>query len=301
MEKFERSSQVPGTDTALCLDICCGLENIPVPVESGDLNIPVFKYTPHHIAGPGAEVDPDEITFTGCECLSPSCTEDTCRCFAFHGCAYESNQCFKNHNEVMNVFSPPIFECNIMCKCSENCINRVVQRGLQFKLQVFKTASKGWGLRTLQPINKGLFVCEYAGEILGFAEACRRTQLQTKTDNNYLIAVREYTSNGQVLQTYVDPAQVGNIGRFINHSCQPNLFMVPVRVDSMVPKLGLFAASDIMAGEELSYDYSGKINNLSQRAGQDQFNTEDVPNKPCHCGAPSCVGFLPYDRSCFES
>uniref|UniRef100_A0A8C5UFA6 SET domain-containing protein n=1 Tax=Malurus cyaneus samueli TaxID=2593467 RepID=A0A8C5UFA6_9PASS len=113
-------------------------------------------------------------------------------------------------------------------------------------------------------IPRGSFVCEYAGEVLGFAEARRRILAQTPQDTNYIIAVREHLHDGRVMETFVDPTRIGNVGRFLNHSCEPNLFMVPVRVDSMVPKLALFAATDINAGEELSYDYSGRFHNLPE-------------------------------------
>uniref|UniRef100_A0A8C8RUK2 SET domain-containing protein n=1 Tax=Pelusios castaneus TaxID=367368 RepID=A0A8C8RUK2_9SAUR len=120
----------------------------------------------------------------------------------------------------------------------------------------------GWGLRPLESIPKGRFVCEYAGEVLGFSEACRRIQAQTPQDSNYIIAVREHLYDGQIMETFVDPMYIGNVGRFLNHSCEPNLFMVPIRINSLVPKLAFFAAADISAGEELSYDYSGRFHNL---------------------------------------
>uniref|UniRef100_H3AIS5 SET domain and mariner transposase fusion gene n=2 Tax=Latimeria chalumnae TaxID=7897 RepID=H3AIS5_LATCH len=192
----------------------------------------------------------------------------------------------------------PVFECNIMCKCSEDCKNRVVQRGLEFKLQVFKTTKKGWGLCTLDFIPKGRFVCEYAGEVIGFTEACRRMQSQQSSDMNYIIAVREHLNNGHVMETFVDPAHRGNIGRFLNHSCQPNLFMVPVRVHSLVPKLALFAARDIVPKEELSFDYSGRFNNLlEEKTHEGRLDRENEMRKACYCGAALCTGFLPLDKS----
>lgn len=44
------------------------------------------------------------------------------------------------------------------------CTNRLVQHGLQVRLQLFKTQNKGWGIRCLDDIAKGSFVCIYAGE-----------------------------------------------------------------------------------------------------------------------------------------
>jgi histone-lysine N-methyltransferase SETDB1 len=59
-----------------------------------------------------------------------------------------------------------IFECNPNCKCDHRCSNRVVQNGISLRLQLFKTNNKGWGLRCLDDIPKGTFVCTYAGDIL---------------------------------------------------------------------------------------------------------------------------------------
>lgn len=38
-----------------------------------------------------------------------------------------------------------IFECNKLCRCHSNCKNRNVQNGRQVKLEIFKTANRGWG------------------------------------------------------------------------------------------------------------------------------------------------------------
>ncbi|XP_078065541.1 histone-lysine N-methyltransferase SETMAR isoform X2 [Mustelus asterias] len=258
-----------------------------------------IPYTPENVAGPGEDLDPTEITLPGCECLASSCEQDTCTCLQCYLRAYDENLCLVDFKETS--YSRPVFECNIMCKCSEDCQNRLVQRGLTFKLQVFKTSKKGWGLRTLEPIRRGRFVCEYSGEVISLSEASRRIQSQTSVDMNYIIAVREHLSNGKVLETYVDPTHIGNVGRFLNHSCDPNLYMVPVRVNSLVPRLALFAARNIAAEEELSYDYSGKFNNL-RKEGTDKERSSEEPCalKSCYCGAQSCTGFLPFDSSLYN-
>ena len=38
---------------------------------------------------------------------------------------------------------PLIFECNRMCSCWSFCKNRVVQKGMQYPLQLFRTLKKG--------------------------------------------------------------------------------------------------------------------------------------------------------------
>ncbi|KAJ8788168.1 hypothetical protein J1605_005467 [Eschrichtius robustus] len=253
-------------------------------------------YTPDHVAGPGGDTDPTLITFPGCVCVKTPCLPGTCSCLRREK-NYDDNLCLRHIGSEAKC-AEPVFECNVLCQCSDHCRNRVVQRGLQFRLQVFKTDRKGWGLRTLDFIPKGRFVCEYAGEVLGFSEVQRRIQLQTIHDSNYIIAVREHVYNGQVMETFVDPTSIGNIGRFLNHSCEPNLLMIPVRINSMVPKLALFAAKDIVPEEELSYDYSGRFLNLLDSEDKERLDNGKL-RKPCYCGAESCAAFLPYDSSLY--
>lgn len=170
---------------------------------------------------------------------------------------------------------------------------------------MFSAENKGWGVRTLEGISRGTFVCEYAGEVIGFQEARRRQLSQKSADCNYIIAVREHSSCCSVAETFVDPAAVGNVGRFLNHSCQPNLLMQPVRVHSLVPRLALFAVRDISVGEELTFDYSGGYSNpppghkrsSSGDAALLVTGTDDLRRKECHCGAKDCAKFLPLDLS----
>lgn len=278
-------------------DISHGLEAVPVPCEEG-VEPPDFKYTPENVVGPGADLDPAEVMFTGCSCQTTPCSGITCQCLR-HGNNYE-HRCLQM-DEAAGATSMPIFECNVMCNCGEFCPNRVVQRGLQTHLLLFRTERKGLGVRSLEPIAKGQFVCEYAGEVLGLHEAQRRVKHQQPSDSNYLIAVREHLHSRQVMETFIDPANIGNIGRFLNHSCRPNLVMVPVRIDSMVPKLALFAAQDIQTGEELCYDYSGKFQNFSGPVKLQEESAKDrVPQKPCHCGTESCSGSLPYEADLYH-
>ncbi|KAK9406078.1 SETMAR: Histone-lysine N-methyltransferase SETMAR [Crotalus adamanteus] len=279
------------------MDVSRGLEALAVSVRPRLEELPAFQYSPDHVPGPGDKPDPSEISFSGCSCHSASCLAPTCSCLHY-GENYKKMSIETEGCELG--FSKPVFECNTMCQCGEMCQNRVVQRGLQFQLEVFKTTEKGWGLRTLEFIPKGRFVCEYAGEILDIQEARKRIQLQTSCDSNYIIAVREHLYDGTTIETFVDPTYIGNVGRFLNHSCEPNLFMVPIRIDSMVPKLALFADRDICADEELTYDYSGKYHNFLPIEEQSSKQEGKESKKPCFCRTKSCAGFLPYDSSLFQ-
>lgn len=46
-----------------------------------------------------------------------------------------------------------------------------------------------------------------------------------------------------------------NLGRFVNHSCEPNCEIQKWSVDGLF-RMALFAQRDIKAGEELTYDYN---------------------------------------------
>lgn len=64
----------------------------------------------------------------------------------------------------MNDFLSRVYECNKWCKCDKRmCENRVVQQGLTVRLQLFKTHRKGWGVRCMDDVDKGTFVCCYTG------------------------------------------------------------------------------------------------------------------------------------------
>ncbi|KAI5093678.1 histone-lysine N-methyltransferase SETMAR, partial [Silurus meridionalis] len=272
-------------------DISNGLENVPVCIEKGlcEEGLQKFQYTPENVQGVGCDVDPSEVTLPGCSCRSASCVPSSCPCLRF-GLAYTEG-CFLEQREDSGAsYSQPVFECNVLCVCGESCQSRVVQSGLQTRLCVFRTENRGWGVVTLEAIRRGRFVCEYAGEVIGFEEARRRQLSQTPEDKNYIIAVQEHGGSQGLGVTFVDPAFMGNVGRFLNHSCHPNLIMMPVRVHSVVPRLALFSSRDIEPGEELTFDYSGGHTEKRVGAG-------DLQRKVCLCAEQNCTGFLPLDIS----
>ncbi|XP_051930930.1 histone-lysine N-methyltransferase SETMAR [Hippocampus zosterae] len=287
------------------VDLSNGFEDVMISFEpdSNEHTFPAFQYSPVNVRGPGCPVDPSEVTLPGCSCLSHSCVGESCSCLRSHGQAYASDRSLLSTNESDAGPCTPVFECNALCACGDACSNRVVQRGPRLRLQVFSAGGRGWGVRTLQPIPPGTFVCEYAGEVIGFEEARRRQLAQRSEENNYIMAVREHAGPGSVTQTFVDPAAVGNVGRFLNHSCSPNLFMVPVRVHSWVPRLALFAGRHVDAEEELTFDYSGGYRN--QTPGRPRWAQTDAAalaggtlgRKACRCGADNCAKFLPLDLS----
>lgn len=244
-------------------------------------------YTAVNIPGPGADLQDFEVQFTeGCECKDGCSAENGCPCIEKYGMNYD-----ESGRLLESKCSGPVVECNSLCGCSgaRMCMNRLVQFGPRSDLQIFNvSAAKGLGLKSAREIEKGEFICEYAGEVIGLEEA--RSRSQANADKmNYILVLKEHLSGGQILKTCVDPSMIGNIGRYINHSCQPNSIIVPVRVENPVPKLCIFASRIIEANEEITFDYGGGTS----------VESESCEKKPCCCGAPVCKGFLPFDETLF--
>ncbi|KAJ6694073.1 hypothetical protein OIU85_004825 [Salix viminalis] len=181
-----------------------------------------------------------------------------------------------------------IKECWRKCGCHMTCGNRVVQRGITCNLQVFMThQGKGWGLRTLQDLAKGSFVCEYVGEILTNTELYERN-IQNRGINRhtYPVTLDADWGSEKVLRDEealcLDATFSGNVARFINHRCHDgNLIDIPVEVetpDRHYYHLAFFTTRDVTASEELTWDY-----------GID-FDDHDHPIKAfrCSCGSAYC-------------
>ncbi|KAJ6434189.1 hypothetical protein OIU84_017824 [Salix udensis] len=159
-----------------------------------------------------------------------------------------------------------IKECWRKCGCHMTCGNRVVQRGITCNLQVFMThQGKGWGLRTLQDLAKGSFVCEYVGEILTNTELYERN-IQNRGNNRhtYPVTLDADWGSEKVLRDEealcLDATFSGNVARFINHRCHDgNLIDIPVEVetpDRHYYHLAFFTTRDVTASEELTWEKS---------------------------------------------
>ena len=90
-------------------------------------------------------------------------------------------------------------------------------------------------------------------------------------------------------------AVLGNIGRYINHSCMPNLTMVPVRVDTITPHLALFTSKNVDKGEELCFDYGDSLGQGKESACRSYPLKSNCKQTICLCNSANCYGALPYD------
>ena len=254
-------------------------------------------------------------------CLCTDCsTSSACACLGRRSAAYDESgrlRCLVDP-AAADEDASVVIECTSACACWPNCSNSVVSRGLTTPLQVFKTLNRGWAVRTLSSLPIGAFVCEYAGELISSeqtrrrlkrrraeaaeAETCRGGGAYVK---NYVMTVREHLISGRVLRTTIDPTEVGNVARFINHACRPNLVQHLVRVGSLVPRVALFACREIASGEELTM-YYGDYHVAAASSEPPPSRTSGGPcggpavgmtagMTRCLCGEVCCRGFLPFD------
>ncbi|GAV59500.1 SET domain-containing protein, partial [Cephalotus follicularis] len=82
----------------------------------------------------------------------------------------------------------------------------------------------------------------------------------------------------------IDAGSAGNIARFINHSCEPNLFVQCVlssHNDIKLATVVLFAADNIPPLQELTYDYGYALDSVYGPDGR-------ILQMPCYCGAAYC-------------
>ncbi|GAB0194399.1 histone-lysine N-methyltransferase SETMAR [Grus japonensis] len=61
-------------------DLSGGLEPVAVRLWPPGEAPPVFQYSPDNVAGADGDIDPTEITFPGCSCLTSSCVVHMCSC-----------------------------------------------------------------------------------------------------------------------------------------------------------------------------------------------------------------------------
>ncbi|RPB14921.1 SET domain-containing protein [Morchella conica CCBAS932] len=232
----------------------------------------------------------------GCSCPASGCTDPTvCDCvkdlipqqFAYKNGVIRTG--FDNQNVV--------YECNPKCSCTIECGNRVVERGRQVELQIFRTQNKGWGLRCPVALPRGTFIDLYLGEVIGDEEAIRRAELADTKGVSYLFdldkfaEMPEYHHQLQAEGKFtIDGEACGSIARFINHSCDPNLQTYAVLNDPSerrVYNLGLFTGRKVSAYEELTFSYAD-----ADKPSTTDKEDADPSRWTCKCGAKNCRGYI---------
>ncbi|MCL7026970.1 hypothetical protein MKW94_011287 [Papaver nudicaule] len=263
------------------------------------LKLPQFKYTAKMKYTSRHNVIPLK---GGCECKGMCSDSKKCLCAVKNG-----GEIPFNHSGAIVEAKLLVYECGPLCKCPPSCYNRVSQHGIKFQLEIFKTTSRGWGVRSLNSIPSGSFICQYTGELLSEKEADQRTG-----NDEYLFDLGRSKSSSQSMGAglssvispdlqstsiscenvedeegfTIDAFKYGSVGRFINHSCSPNLVAQRVLYDHddvRMPHIMLFAAENIPPLRELTYDYNYVVDTVYDSAG-------NIKIKECYCGSSECTG-----------
>ncbi|CAF2523681.1 unnamed protein product [Rotaria sp. Silwood2] len=99
-----------------------------------------------------------------------------------------------------------------------------------------------------------------------------------KKDNNSTLNRTLLPDYDGVVYT-LDAKLVGNIGRYFNHSCSPNIAVQNVFVDTHdihFPWIGFFTTKTIRTGTELCWDYNYTVGEIAGR------------RMDCNCGSSEC-------------
>jgi len=356
-------------------DISYGKEAIPIPcINSIDGSYPEYvEYSTIRLPQKKVNINTEVEFLTGCECQDDCVNTDKCSCRhltiqstkANRENKVESNAGYE-YRRLQDIVQTGIYECNKLCKCSKTCLNRVAQNPLRLKLQVFKTAKRGWGLRTLNDIPGGTYICNYVGNLYstqegntygknfgdeyfadldlievvesrkegyesdvsdeGFTDDVALNnilqiddtkisqvdgatnvdnvdgrKLKSKKSSSLKRKSPAMTSSGPAKEkkkkfictrklfgademSYVmDAKTTGNIGRYLNHSCHPNVFVQNVFVDThdlRFPWLAFYTSTFVRAGQELCWDYGYEVGSIEDKEIY------------CSCGAFNCRGRL---------
>ncbi|RVW13356.1 Histone-lysine N-methyltransferase, H3 lysine-9 specific SUVH5 [Vitis vinifera] len=234
---------------------------------------------------------------SGCDCTDGCSDSVKCACVLKNG-----GEIPFNCSGAIIEAKPWIYECGPLCKCPPSCNNRVSQNGIRFPLEVFKTKSTGWGVRSRNYIPSGSFICEYAGELIQDKEAEQRVGNDEylfdlgggmnclESQLNSFEAMDDLQSSSYKAKDYgafaIDAAKFANVGRFFNHSCSPNLYAQNVLYDhddKRMPHIMLFATKNIPPMRELTYDYNYMVGQVRDINGK-------IKKKRCYCGSRECTG-----------
>lgn len=162
-------------------------------------------------------------------------------------------------------------ECPGDCGCGAGCQNQRFQQKLYANVSVIKTEKKGYGLRANTDLKPNDFIFEYIGEVIT-EQSFRKRMVEYDEDG-----IKHFYFMSLSKSEFVDATKKGNLGRFCNHSCNPNCYVDKWVVGDKL-RMGIFAERHIQSGEELVFNYN------VDRYGADP--------QPCYCNEPNCSGFI---------
>ncbi|XP_050224830.1 histone-lysine N-methyltransferase, H3 lysine-9 specific SUVH4-like [Mercurialis annua] len=288
----------------VCKDISGGQERIPIPATNlvDDPRVPPTGLTYCKDLQVSKNIKLP-TSAAGCKCKGACRDPRTCACAKLND--YEFPYVHRDGGRLIEA-KAIVFECGPNCGCGPDCVNRTSQGGPKFRFEVFRTPKKGWAVRSWDFIPSGAPICEYIGVLK------KTEELDSATENCFIFDIdclqtmrglggRERRLRDVSVPTVntgraddqksesgpefcIDACTTGNFARFINHSCEPNLFVqcvLSTHQDLKLARVMLFAADNIPPLQELTYDYGYALDSVSGPDGK-------IIQMACYCGAAGC-------------
>ncbi|XP_059696290.1 histone-lysine N-methyltransferase SETDB2 [Haemorhous mexicanus] len=172
-------------------DISNGAESVPISFCNNldHARLPYFKYRKSSWPRGYYLNNLSSLFVDSCDCTDGCIDRSKCACLQLtaRGCSKISLSPSSKrsrgyrYKRLEGPVPSGIYECSVLCRCDKlMCQNRVVQHGIQVRLQVFNTEKKGWGVRCLDDIDKGTFVCTYSGRLMSRAEVLGDAEQELK-------------------------------------------------------------------------------------------------------------------------
>ncbi|XP_077030785.1 histone-lysine N-methyltransferase SETDB2 [Agelaius phoeniceus] len=172
-------------------DISDGAESVPISFCNNldHARLPYFKYRKSSWPRGYYLNNLSSLFVDSCDCTDGCIDRSKCACLQLtaRGCSKTSLSPSSKrsrgyrYKRLEGPVPSGIYECSVLCRCDKlMCQNRVVQHGIQVRLQVFNTEKKGWGVRCLDDIDKGTFVCTYSGRLMSRAEVLEDSEQELK-------------------------------------------------------------------------------------------------------------------------
>ena len=121
----------------------------------------------------------------------------------------------------------------------------------------------------LNSVHRDTFIYEYVGDVVSHPTFVKRMRqyaeegirhfyfmmLQKDEVRSHSLLLHHQTAVNVVTYQYIDATKRGGIGRFANHSCNPNCYVAKWTVGKHV-RMGIFANRNIKKDEELTFNYN---------------------------------------------
>ncbi|BEJ11877.1 hypothetical protein CspHIS471_0203370 [Cutaneotrichosporon sp. HIS471] len=188
-------------------------------------------------------------------------------------CSYDPDDPFSACGHDSDCINRAIFiECLAKeCRTGKHCQNQRLNRHQYAPVDIVLTEKKGYGLRAREDIPAGSLIYEYIGEVV--VEQTFRERMAAYAAEG----IKHFYFMMLQKEEYIDATKKGGIGRFANHSCNPNCEVQKWVVGRRM-RMGIYAKRDVIKGEEVTFNYN--VDRYGHTA------------QPCYCGEYNCVGTI---------